>query len=59
MELYRERDPFPYRYNFDEDLEYFDMYYRDGYCFDLYYIPPSKKITRIRVEKTIKEEEQI
>lgn len=44
MELYRERGPNPYRYNFDEDLEYFDPFYRDSYLFNLYYTSSRKKI---------------
>lgn len=33
MELYRERDQFPSRYNFDEDLEYFYIPEKEGLWF--------------------------
>lgn len=59
MELYRERGPNPYRYNFDEDLEYFDPFYRDSYLFNLYYTSSRKKIKTkiVQVEETIEEKE--
>lgn len=56
MELYRERAQFPYRYNFDQDLEYFDPFYRDNYFFDSYYFN-LLKLRRRRMEEIIQEEE--
>lgn len=39
MDLYRERDQFPSRYNFDDDLEYFGTL-----CEDIWFFKPKHKL---------------